>query len=216
MSGRKHPRPAPPGAKPAPPPAPPAPRRAVSLSLSDLPGWFGGARSQPIGDVSRAVSRPKRGGKVHRPTLTISGPYTGPVWRAVVLGIPRSGKNSGQNGVTFDGRPIRRKSPAAAAWLASAVSQLVDQLRVAPLIRGRCRVTVHVFHALPLTGWDSDNVVNLALDAMKKALLVADDCAAIVRETETATDVDKSRPRVEITVGPCQRAYDAEGNTLWK
>jgi Holliday junction resolvase RusA-like endonuclease len=136
------------------------------------------------------------------------------VRRLVVHGIPRSGKNSGQNGVTFDGRPIRRKSAAAAVWLSSAVRQLLDQLRTAPLIRGRCRVTVHVFHALPLTSWDSDNVVNLALDAAKKALLVADDCAAIVRETETATDVDKSRPRVEITVGPCVRLYDSEGNTL--
>lgn len=164
--------------------------------------------------VSRPVPRPKGAGRVHRPTLAVSGPYTGATLRLVVTGTPRSGKNSGQHGKTWDGRPIRRKSDAAASWMANAVHQLAGQLRTVPVIRGRCRVTVHVFHALALEGWDSDNVVNLALDACKKALVLADDCAAIVRETETATDVDKLRPRVEITVGPCQRQYDPEGNSL--
>lgn len=169
---------------------------------------------KPSQGVSRPVSRAKGTGKVFRPTLTLSAPYTGATHRLTVTGTPRSGKNSGQHGTTWDGRPIRRKSEAAAAWLANAVQQIALQVRTVPMIRGRCRIELHVVHAIELTGWDVDNVANLTLDALKKALVIADDCAAIAREIELSADVDKTAPRVEITVRPCMHRYDQHGRRL--
>lgn len=141
-------------------------------------------------------------------------PYAGPELVFTIRGTPVSGKNSPRLGTTGDGRPIRRKSKAAETWLANAVMALAGQMRTAPMIRGRCRVTIHAVHSLALTGWDVDNVANLALDACKKALVFRDDCAAIVREIELLTDENKTAPQVTITIGPCHRTYDAHGRML--
>lgn len=139
-------------------------------------------------------------------------PYTGPTRSLTVLGIPRSGKNSQRQvrNARTGGR-FTIKSKAASDWLAAAIVQLVDQNRPRDPIAGACYVGLDIFHALALTRWDQDNVVNLVYDALKHAGVVVDDTAAIVRQGAQMTYVDTVHPRVEITIQPCTRALELPG-----
>jgi Holliday junction resolvase RusA-like endonuclease len=133
-------------------------------------------------------------------------PYSGPQIAFCVFGIPRSGKNSQRQFVNKrTGARFSVKSKAAAGWLAEAVAQLTAQRGRAEAITGACMVSVDVYHKLPLSTFDSDNVVNLVYDALKHAHVIADDKAAIVRQGASMAYVDKANPRVEITIGPCTR-----------
>lgn len=116
----------------------------------------------------------------------------------VLRGTPRSGKNSQRRLQLGDGRRISVKSKAAQQWLDRAVIACRQQAPRARAITGPVRLTVLIKHARPLASWDADNILNLVQDALVKARVLDDDCAAILRETRLIPDVDKSDPRVEV------------------
>lgn len=140
-----------------------------------------------------------------KPASAPASPYHGPPLHFVVTGIPRSGKNSQRQVINKrTGGRFTIKSKAAAEWLESAVTQLLQQRP--PRIHGACLVSLDIYHALPLTSWDKDNVTSLVYDALKHAGVLVDDKAAIARQGAQMTYVDKGAPRVEITVSRCTRS----------
>lgn len=150
-----------------------------------------------------AMTRGARGqGATKRPKVGvgIGSGYAGPPVALVVHGIPRSGKNSMRR---FKNGGLA-KSKAASTWLASAVLQLLTQRQHRPPIGAACRVEVAIYHAMALSRWDVDNVLNLVFDALKHAEIVTDDTAAVVREGTYAAHVDTADPRVEVTIRACQ------------
>ena len=119
----------------------------------------------------------------------------------VIAGIPRSGKNSQRRRKLGNGRVISTRSKAAQDWMDSGVSQLlsVRESNQLPLDEP-LSVHVVIYHTLPLERWDSDNVVSLTFDTLKKGLVIADDSASIIREHHVYTYVDKKHPRVVVTI----------------
>lgn len=127
----------------------------------------------------------------------------------VVDGIPRSGKNS-QRRRTITNRSGQRQtismqSLAAEQWTHNALAQIAMQRPLITAQAGPFELQLLICHALPLTAWDADNVLNLSQDALKKARIITDDCAAVLRRIVLDTDVDKARPRVEMRLLPYTR-----------
>jgi Holliday junction resolvase RusA-like endonuclease len=113
----------------------------------------------------------------------------------VILGIPRSGKNSTRIFRAGNGRRFVKKSKAATEWLALATEQLTQQRGRRKILVGACRVDVIAYQARDAC--DLDNMVSLTYDALK-GVVIADDKAVTCGWTEKR--IDKARPRVEVTV----------------
>lgn len=113
----------------------------------------------------------------------------------VIEGIPRSGKNSQQILRAGNGRRFVRKSKAASKWLAEAEAQLLEQGAKRHHFAGKVRVTLTAYQRADIC--DLDNVICLVLDGLKDIAMGDDsEVVAIVAEK----DIDRARPRVEITL----------------
>lgn len=113
----------------------------------------------------------------------------------VILGIPRSGKNSQQILRAGDGRRFVRKSKAASKWLADAYGQLLEQGARSHHFSGKVRVTLLAYQRADVC--DIDNIASLVLDALK-GMAMGDDSDVVRLVAEK--DIDRVRPRVEITL----------------
>ena len=113
----------------------------------------------------------------------------------VIDGIPRSGKNSQQILRAGNGRRFVRKSKAATAWLASAEAQLLEQGAKRHHFAGKVRVTMLAYQRADIC--DIDNIASLVLDALKGRAM-GDDSEVVL--LVAAKDIDRVRPRVEITL----------------
>lgn len=117
--------------------------------------------------------------------------------RYVVLGVPRSGKNSGRViwrkkwGVS---RRYRVPSAAAGRWTESA-REAYRKAGPLQLLQGRLSIDIQVFQPNELP--DGDNVQNLVWDSLK-GIVVNDDAQFV--QWSGAKHVGVQPARVEITI----------------
>lgn len=114
----------------------------------------------------------------------------------VILGIPRSGKNSSQilrNRKT--GARFVKKSKAASAWLTEAKVQLINQRGRRRILEGR--LSIHADYYQRADVCDGDNMQSLLWDALK-GVVVEDDKPFV--EWSGKKHIDRERPRIEVTI----------------
>jgi Holliday junction resolvase RusA-like endonuclease len=120
-------------------------------------------------------------------------------FQLVILGRPVSTTNSRR--IVLNRRTGRRftiKSAAYAAWATRAVTQLAEQrlqLRAAPFC-GDVRVTLTIYRGADVG--DLDNFIKGTLDALQESGWLADDKR--VRQITAIRQLDRERPRIEITL----------------
>jgi Holliday junction resolvase RusA-like endonuclease len=144
---------------------------------------------------SRAVRAPTAAIPAQAP-LSAAG---GPVY--VIDGRPVSGKNHTKR-VWRGGRQYTVKSDAAAAWQVDAVAQLVKQRGRRPTLRSPVYVEYVAYQSADVC--DIDNMESALFDALKKALIIADD--ALIHDHRGRKAIDRARPRFEVTVTPMPEA----------
>jgi Holliday junction resolvase RusA-like endonuclease len=114
----------------------------------------------------------------------------------VIEGVPRSGKNSQRQAVNRrTGRRFVLKSKAASAWLDAAEAQLLVQRGKRKPLGGPLAIHVACYQRADVC--DGDNMQALVWDALK-GLIVEDDKQFV--EWSGAKDIDRVRPRVEVTI----------------
>ena len=146
----------------------------------------------PLPPAAPAPARPTQ--RPRKPRVRIDlGPPNLP-WSFTILGAPRTKGNSRSGFGTFPSASHRK-------WLRSALAQ-------APIIRAACkgtaRVPVHVravFYRASRTG-DLDNYLKALGDFLERCGLVWND-NLIASWDGSRLEVDRARPRIEVTVEEC-------------
>ncbi len=112
-----------------------------------------------------------------------------------ILGKPMS-INAARAAVAVKGKLRLITTAKARAWKEKAIWELKSQRGTVPTITGPCQATITVY--LPTKAGDADNYVKLVLDAVQDAGIILNDRQ--VNSLTVTKEVDKSNPRVEITI----------------
>jgi Holliday junction resolvase RusA-like endonuclease len=104
--------------------------------------------------------------------------------------------NSARAAVKVKGVPRLITTKKARAWKTKAAWSLIAQRGTTPCICGPCEVSLTIY--LPTRAGDADNYVKMVLDALQTAAIIANDRQ--VQQLTVRKEVDKARPRVEISI----------------
>jgi Holliday junction resolvase RusA-like endonuclease len=110
--------------------------------------------------------------------------------------------NSARAAVNVKGKLRLITTAKARAWKLNATIELLSQRKGSAPITGPCQVSITLY--MPTKAGDADNYVKMVLDAVQDARIIEND-----RQVDSLTvtkQVDKSRPRVEITISQRQAA----------
>ncbi len=104
--------------------------------------------------------------------------------------------NSARAAVKVKGVPRLITTKKARDWKTKAAWSLIAQRGTTPCICGPCEVSLTIY--LPTRAGDADNYVKMVLDALQTAAIIANDRQ--VQQLTVRKEVDKARPRVEISI----------------